>query len=115
MNSVEVDTANYYKRQGDLEQAWENTEAERKEAIIDRRDEIVESVWNGFDNDYNLLCEQRVNDAFRDLLENHTGDINQMPVSQVVSIAKDAMAFLRAIEIEATQIAETEIEDSWEV
>ncbi len=113
--SVTSDTNDYYNRIDRAEREWEESAVERQEAIIDRRDEIVESVWLENDSDYNLLFDQGVNDALRDLLQNRTGNVHKMTMDEVVMIATDAMNFLLQLQAAATPIAVEEINKQWEV
>lgn len=113
--SVTSDTNDYYDRIDRAEREWEESAIERQEAIIDRRDEIVESVWLENDSDYNLLFDQGVNDALRDLLQNRTGNVHKMTMDEVVMIATDAMNFLLQLQAAATPIAVEEINKQWEV
>lgn len=111
--SVTSDTNDYYDRIDRAEREWEESAIERQEAIIDRRDEIVESVWLENDSDYNLLFDQGVNDALRDLLQNRIGKVRKMTLDDVVMLATDAMNFLESLQDAATPIAVKEINDKW--
>lgn len=113
--SVTSDTNDYYDRLDKAEREWEESAVERQEAINDRRDEIVESVWLSNDSDYNLLFDQGVNDAIRDLLQNRTGSVHKMTMDDVVMLATDAMNLLLKLEEAATPIAVEEINKQWEV
>ena len=111
--SVTSDTNAYYDRLDKAERDWEESAVERQEAIEYRRDEIVESVWCENDSDYNLLFDQNVNDALRDLLQNRIGKVRKMTLDDVVMLATDAMNFLEALQDAATPIAVKEINDKW--
>ena len=110
---VTADLNAYYDRIDEAERHWEDTAVERQEAIADLRDEIVDSVWRENDSDYNLLFDQGVNDALRDLLQNRIGVVQKMTMDDVVSLATDAMKFLESLQDAATPIAVKEINDKW--
>ena len=112
---VSSDLNAYFDRLDKAERDWDESAAERQDAITDRRDEIVESVWLENDSDYNLLLDQGVNDALRDLLQNRTGNIHKMTMDEVVMIATDAMNFLLQLQAAATPIAVEEINKKWSV
>ena len=111
---VSSDLNSYYDRLDKAERDWEESAVERQEAITDRRDEIIESVWRENDNDYNLLFDEGINDALRDLMQNRTGVVRKMTMDEVVMLATDAMNFLLQLEAAATPIAVEEINKKWE-
>lgn len=113
--SVTSDTNAYYDRIDRAEREWEDSAAERQEAITDRRDEIVESVWLENDSDYNLLFDKGVNDALRDLMQNRVGTVRNMTMDEVIMLATDAMNFLTQLQAAATPIAVEEINSKWDV